>query len=106
MTNQVFDVDDPCPNQPSAYENRQAAELYRDARLWRENQQALADARTLDAAATPKSFWRTTPALNCWECCRMVWADSGWRSAEELFDGLTPEDARAKAAAWVREQKQ
>jgi hypothetical protein len=100
MTNQVFDVDDPCPNQPSAYENKQAAELYRDARLWRENQQALADVRTLDEwhKRTGKPPFRTEEHDGHWLC----------HSPDEHLDsdghGPTPDAARAKAASWVREQ--
>lgn len=71
-----------------------------------------ADVRTLDDAATPESFWRVKPEGPNGAgptCARMVWVDDQlrspghWLSAEE-FDGATPDDARAKAAAWVREQ--
>jgi hypothetical protein len=76
--------------------------------LWstlRADAQALADVRTLDAAATETNFWRTRPAGYglAFNCARMVWSSGAWLSAE-VFDAETPDAARAKAAAWVREQ--
>jgi hypothetical protein len=48
VTNQIFDVDDDERGQPSAYENKQAAELVRVANLWRQHGRALWAVRVLD----------------------------------------------------------
>jgi len=64
--------------------------------------QALADVRTLDEWAgrgDPDRYWGMSPTAEC------VVYDRSVGSRERIFIGDTPDAARAKAAAWVREQK-
>lgn len=79
-----------CPNDSAAL-----AQLRADA-------QALADVRTLDEWAR-ECFggWNTAPGFRAeWYRCSVYNA----AMTTKTFDGRTPDEARAKAAAWARGQ--
>lgn len=71
----------------------------------RADDQALADVRTLDAHARRLGYawsWELTSFPDSYD----VSFTDGDRNAlypAPLFEGATPDEARAKAAAWVRE---
>lgn len=66
--------------------------------------QALADVRTLDEWASETVDWRR------WKCGALpgfghhCWLEDTQHRTVKPFTGATPDEARAKAAAWVREQ--
>jgi len=78
---------------------------YRDEERVRvmDEHQALADVRTLDewALGAELRYWRNHRW--CSPMCRCVLSDPAGLD-DRVFHGQTPEAARAKAAAWVREQ--
>jgi hypothetical protein len=77
-------------------------ELIRHSDLLAEANEALADVRTLDdwRSKSPERTWLMSG--DGWAWCRLY--DHGVRDCQNSFDGATPDEARAKAAAWVREQ--
>lgn len=80
--------------------------------------QALADVRTLDeyvaaltgsAPGTPDEyfFWKVRPWRGRYDppfICQAIRGSNGYVYADLGEGGATPDEARAKAAAWVREQ--
>ena len=74
--------------------------------LWGELQ-ALADVRTLDewAACTSPTEWRRREVRLITVGIGLGWAVHLADAEGHTFEGATPDEARAKAAAWVREQK-
>ena len=78
--------------------------ITRALKVLRADAQALADVRTLDDWAAPGSGHNVELASGAhYQVCYL----HGWNGDEAEFscDGATPDEARAAAAAWVREQK-
>jgi hypothetical protein len=67
-----------------------------------------ADVRTLDAWASAAEwrYYETRPwGVHTRQRC-VLCEDPGSEVRPRAFDGATPDEARAKAAAWIREQGQ
>lgn len=72
----------------------------------RADSQALADVRALDEWAKVGRSWEIKEIIpRIFRCAARSSDLSSGTYRVELFEGATPDEARAKAAAWVREQK-
>lgn len=74
-----------------------------DARKLLAMMAVIRDLRTLDdwRAVSPERTWLMSG--DGWAWCRLY--DHGAKACQRGFDGPTPDEARAKAAAWIRGQK-
>jgi hypothetical protein len=87
-------------NSPRTWDADMCAILQRNMPELLADAQALADMRTLDEWAAGQPIRTPSPSPHRTEVGDwFIWLSTG-----KYFDGPTPEAARAKAAAWVREQ--